>query len=165
LKEKDLRKELDNFEKELKRMLERKEIDVEEAVEQYLQKRNEIEDRIETLKREDGKYRRKVFKEELKGLGEIESGVIHKVKLDLLKLSNKELLLECSKDLWSVRKEVGGILGGLTRWFAKWTGASKMEKLSARYYQAMTKLLTILARQNQVIINLLQERERGVEEE
>lgn len=157
MSEKDLRKELDNFEKELKKKLENKEIDVEEALDAYMVKRDEIEDKIEELKRQDGKYRRQVFEEDLKGFGEIESGVVHKVRLDLPKLTNEELLVECSKDLWSVRKEVGGILGGLTRWFAKWGAGSRELKLQARYYQAMTKLLTVIARQNQIIINLLQE--------
>lgn len=155
--EKELLKELNDFEDQLKKKLENKEIDVEEALEMYMVKRDEIEDRIEELKRQDGKYRRKVFEEDLKGFGEIESGVIHKVRLDLPKLTNEELLMECSKDLLSVRKEVGGILGGLTRWLAKWGGGSREEKLQARYFQAMTKLLTVIARQNQIIINLLQE--------
>jgi len=157
LSENDLRKELDDYEKDLKKKLEKKEIDVEEALDQYMVKRDEIEDKIEELKRQDGKYRRKVFEEDLKGFGEIESGVVHKVKLDLPKLTNQELLIECSKDLYSVRKEVGGILGGLMRWTAKWGGGSKEAKLQARYFQAMTKLLTVSARQNQIIINLLQE--------
>jgi hypothetical protein len=124
---------------------------------EYMRRRDNIESKIETLKRQNGKYRRKVFEEDLKGFGEIESGVVHKVRLDLPKLTNQELLIESSKDLWSVRKEVGGVLGGLTRWFAKWGGGSKEVKLQARYFQAMTKLLTVLARQNQIIINLLQE--------
>ena len=133
-------------------------MDVEEALEKYMLKRGETEDKIEELKRQNGKYRRKVFEEDLKGFGEIESGVVHKVRLDLPSLTNQELLIESSKDLWSVRKEVGGILGGLTRWFAKWGGGSKEVKLQARYFQAMTKLLTVLARQNQIIINHLEEK-------
>ena len=153
----DLRKELDEYEKYLKKSLEKTEIDVEEALEKYLVKRGDIEDKIEDLKRQNGKYRRKVFEEDLKGFGEIESGVVQKVRLDLPKLTNQELLIESSKDLWSVRKEVGGVLGGLTRWLAKWGGGSKEVKLQARYFQAMTKLLTVMARQNQIIINLLQE--------
>jgi hypothetical protein len=160
LSESDLRKELDNFEKELKKKLENKEIDVEEALDQYMVKRDEIEDKIEEWKRQNGKYRRQVFEEDVKGFSEIESGVVHKVRLDLPKLTNEELLIECSKDLWSVRKEVGGILGGLTRWFAKWGGKSQEAKLQARYFQAMTKLLTVLARQNQIMINLVQEQSR-----
>lgn len=160
MSENDLRKELDNFEKELRKKLEDKEIDVEEALDEYMVKRDEIEDKIEEWKRQNGKYRRQVFEEDLKGFGEIESGVVHKVRLDLPKLTNQELLIECSKDLWSVRKEVGGILGGLTRWFAKWGKGSQEAKLQARYFQAMTKLLTVLARQNQIMINLLQERSK-----
>lgn len=157
MSESNLRKELENFENDLKKKLENKQIDVEEALEQYMVKRDDVEDKIEELKRQDGKYRRKVFEEDLKGFGEIESGVVHKVRLDLPKLTNQELLIESSKDLWSVRKEVGGILGGLTRWFAKWGGGSQETKLQARYFQAMTKLLTVSARQNQIMINLLQE--------
>jgi hypothetical protein len=64
--------------------------------------------------------------------------------------------MECSKGLRSVSKEVGSILGGLTRWLAKWGGGTREEKLQAKCFQAMTKLLTVLARQNQVVINLLQ---------
>jgi hypothetical protein len=157
LSERDLKKELETFENDLKRKLENKQIDVEEALEQYMIKRDQVEDKIEELKREDGRYRRRVFEEDLKGFGEIESGVVHKVRLDLPKLTNQELLVESSKDLWSVRKEVGGVLGGLTRWFAKWGGGSQEIKLQARYFQAMTKLLTVTARQNQIMINLLQE--------
>jgi len=160
LSESDLRKELENIEKELKKKLENKQIDVEEALDEYMVKRDETEDKIEELKRQNGKYRRQVFEEDLKGFGEIESGVVHKVRLDLPKLTNQELLIECSKDLWSVRKEVGGILGGLTRWFAKWGGGTKEAKLQARYFQAMTKLLTVLARQNQIMINLIQEQSK-----
>ena len=148
--------ELQNYEKELKQKLMNLEIDVEEAVESYLAKRDETENLIEQGRRQDGKYRRKLFDEGLAGFREIESGVLQKVRLDLPKLTNNQLLAECSKDLRSVSKEVGGILGGLTRWLAKWGGGTREEKLQARYYQAMTKLLTVLARQNQVVINLLQ---------
>lgn len=158
MNENDLKKELKQYEKELKNQLRNKQIDIEDAMEQYLRKRDDVENQIETLKRENGKYREKAFEEELKGIGEIESGVLHKVRIDLPKLTNNELYLECTKDLWSVRKEVGGVLGGLTRWLAKWGGGSKLEKLSARYYQAITKLLTVQARQNQIIINLLNEK-------
>ena len=157
MSEKDLKKELDDFEKKLKSDLENRKIDVEDALEQYMIRRDEIEEKIEDLKRRDGYYRRKVFEEDVKAFGEIESGVVQKVRLDLPKLTNQELLMESSKDLRSVRKEVGGALGGLTRWFAKWGGGSQEVKLQARYFQAMTKLLTVMARQNQVIINLLQE--------
>jgi hypothetical protein len=149
-------KELQDFEKELKQKLSNLEIDVEEAVELYLAKRDETEELIEQGRRQDGKYRRRLFDEGLEGFREIESGVLQRVRLDLPKLTNQQLLMECSKDLRSVSKEVGGILGGLTRWLAKWGGGTRGEKLQARYYQAMTKLLTVLARQNQVVINLLQ---------
>jgi hypothetical protein len=147
-----LMKELENYEKELKQKLVNLEIDVEEAVELYLAKRDETENLMEQGRRQDGKYRRKLFDEGLEGFREIESGVLQKVRLDLPKLSNQQLLMECSKDLRSVSKEVGG----MTRWLAKWGGGTREEKLQARYYQAMTKLLTVLARQNQVVINLLQ---------
>jgi hypothetical protein len=147
--------ELQDYEKELRQKLTNLEIDVEDALELYLAKRDDTEDLIEQGRRQDGKYRRKLFDEGLEGFREIQSGVMRKVRLDLPKLTNQQLLMECSKDLRTVSKEVGGILGGLTRWLSKWRGSPEA-KLQARYFQAMTKLLTVLARQNQVLINVHQ---------
>ena len=151
----DLLRELASFEKELKQKLSNLEIDVEEAVDQYMNKRDEIEDLIEHGRRLNGKYRIKLFDESLQGLREVESGIPRNVKLDLPKETDKELLTECSKDLQSIKNELGGILGGLTQSLSKLGNGSKEDKLQARYYQAMTKLLTVLARQNQIVINIL----------
>jgi hypothetical protein len=152
----DLLRELASFERELKQKLLSLDIDVEEALEQYVAKRDEIEDLIEHGRRLNGKYRVKLFDESLVGLREVEAGIPRNVKLDLPKQTDKDLLTECSKDMQSMRKELGGILGGLTQSLAKLGGGSKENKLQTRYYQTMTKLLTILARQNQVVINILQ---------
>jgi hypothetical protein len=122
-------RELDDYEKELKRKLTNLEIDVEDALELYLVKRDETEDLIEQGRRQDGKYRRGIFNEGLEGFRQIESGVMRRVRLDLPELTNQQLLMECSKDLRSVSKDVGGILGGLARWLAKWGGGTREEKL------------------------------------
>lgn len=147
---------LESFERDLKRRLSTLEIDVEEALDLYLAKREETEELIEQELRQNGRYRVKLFNESLEGFREIETGVLRRVRLDLQKLTNQELLIESSKDLRTVTKDIGGILGGLTRWLAKYGAGTKEEKLQARYYQAMTKLLTVLARQNQIVINILQ---------
>jgi hypothetical protein len=151
----DLLRELASFEKELKQKLSSLELDVEEALEQYMAKRDEIEDLIEHGRRLNGKYRIKLFDESLQGLREIETGIPRNVQLDLPKQTDKELLTECSKDLNSIKKELNGILGGLTQSLAKFGSGNKEDKLQARYYQAMTKLLTVLTRQNQIVINIL----------
>jgi hypothetical protein len=147
---------LESFERDLKRRLLTLEIDVEEALDLYLVKRDETEELIEQGLRQNGKYRVKLFNEALEGFREIETGVLRRVRLDLPQLTNQELLIECSKDLRTVSKDIGGILGGLTRWLAKYGAGTKEEKLEARYYHAMTKLLAVLARQNQIVINTLQ---------
>jgi hypothetical protein len=151
-----LMEELAAYEKELKQKLVNLEIDVEEALEMYLARRDETEGLIEHGRRLDGRYRRRLFDEALEGYREIQSGVLQKVRLDLPKLTSEQLLTECSKDLHTVDKEVGDILGELTRRLSKWKGSPEL-KLQARYFQAMTKLLTVLAKQNQVLINLHQE--------
>jgi hypothetical protein len=147
---------LESFERDLKRRLLTLEIDVEEALDLYLVKRDETEELVEQGLRQNGKYRVKLFNEGLEGFREIETGVLRRVRLDLPKLTNQELLIESSKELRTVSKDIGGILGGLTRWLAKYGAGTKEEKLQARYYQAMTKLLAVLARQNQIVINTLQ---------
>jgi hypothetical protein len=147
---------LESFERDLKRRLSTLEIDVEEALDLYLEKREETEELIEQELRQNGKYRVKLFNDSLEGFREIETGVLRRVRLDLQKLTNQDLLLESSKDLRTVTKDIGGILGGLTRWLAKYGAGTKEEKLQARYYQAMTKLLTVMTRQNQIVINILQ---------
>lgn len=146
---------LESYERDLKRRLSTLEIDVEEAVDLYLSKREETEELIEHGLRQNGRYRVKLFDESLEGFREIETGILRGVRLDLQKLTNQELLNESSKDLRTITKDLGGILGGLTRWLAKYGAGTKEEKLQARYYQAMTKLLTVLARQNQMVINIL----------
>jgi hypothetical protein len=151
----DLLRELASFEKELKQKLSNLEIDVEEALEQYMAKRDEIEDLIEHGRRLNGKYRLRLFDESLQGLREMETGIPRNVHLDLPKQTDKELLSECSNDLHSIRKELGGILGGLTQSLAKLGSSAKEDRLQARYYQTMTKLLIVLARQNQIVINIL----------
>jgi hypothetical protein len=151
----DLLRELASFEKELKQKLANLEIDVEEAVDQYVAKRDEIEDMIEHARRLNGKYRVKLFDESVQGLREMQAGIPQNVKLDLPKLADKELLTECSKDLQSIRKELGGVLGGLTQSLARSAAGGKEDRLQARYHQAMTKLLSVLARQNQLVINIL----------
>lgn len=108
-------RELQDYEKELMQKLTNLEVDVEEAMELYLAKRDETEDLIEQGRRQSGGYRRELFDEGLEGFREIQSGVMRKVRLDLPKLTNQQLLMECSKDLRTVRKEVGDVLGGLTR--------------------------------------------------
>lgn len=157
-REKDLKKELEQTEKDLRQKLKNKEIDVEEAMEQYFEKRVEIENAIEEFCREDGKYREKVFKENIEALGEIESGIVSKVRIDIHNMASEELTFENIKDLRSVRKEVGGRLGGFTRWMRKWKGGHPLARLQARYFQALTKLQTISVRQNQRIIQLLEEK-------
>jgi hypothetical protein len=147
---------LESYERDLKRRLSTLEIDVEEALDLYLEKREETEELIEQELRQNGKYRVKLFNDSLEGFREIETGVLRRVRLDLQKLTNQDLLLESSKDLRTVTKDIGGILGGLTRWLAKYGAGTKEEKLQARYYQAMTKLLTVMTRQNQIVINILQ---------
>ena len=153
--QKDLKKELEQTEKDLRQKLKNKEIDVEEAMEQYFEKRTEIENQIEELARQDGKYRERIFKENIEALGDVESGVISKVRIDVHNMASEELVLENVKDLRSVRKEVGGRLGGFTRWMKKWKGGHPLARLQARYFQAMTKLLTISVRQDQIIIEKL----------
>ncbi|WXG44210.1 MAG: hypothetical protein WED04_09275 [Promethearchaeati archaeon SRVP18_Atabeyarchaeia-1] len=152
----DLLRELANFEKELKQKLSSLQIDVEDALELYLAKRDEIEDLIEHGRRLNGKYRVKLFDESLEGLREVGAGVIQKARLDLPRLKDQELLAECSKDLHDISKEAGGVLSGLTRSLGKVGSGSKEAGLQASYLQAMTKLLAVLARQNQVVINILQ---------
>jgi hypothetical protein len=147
---------LESYERELKRRLSTLEIDVEEAVDLYLAKRDETEELIERGLRQNGRYRVKLFDESLIGFREIETGTLRGLRLDLQKLTNEELLIESSRDLRTITKDLGGILGGLTRWLTKYGTGTKEEKLQARYYQAMTKLLTVLARQNQMVINILQ---------
>jgi hypothetical protein len=147
---------LESYERDLKRRLSTLEIDVEEAVDLYLTKRDETEELIERGLRQNGRYRVKLFDDSLVGLREIETGVLRGLRLDLQKLTNEELLLDSSRDLRTITKDLGGILGGLTRWLSKYGAGTKEEKLQARYYQAMTKLLTVLARQNQMVINILQ---------
>lgn len=154
-REKELKKELEQMEKVLRQKLKNKEIDVEEAMDQYFEKRLDIENKIEELARHNGKYREKIFKENIEALGEIESGVISKVRIDIHNMEPEELLFENVKDLRSVRKEVGGRLGGFTRWMKKWKGGHPLSRLQARYFQAITKLLTISVRQNQRIIQQL----------
>lgn len=152
MSEKELKKELEQVEEDLREKLKNKEIDVEDAMEQYFEKRTEIENRIEELNRQDGKYRENIFKENVEAMGEIESGIISKVRIDVHNMTSEELTLESIKDLRSVRKEVGGRLGGFTRWMRKWRGGHPLARLQARYFQAMTKLLTICVRQNQIMI-------------
>jgi hypothetical protein len=151
----DLLRELSNFEKELKQKLSNLEIDVEEALDQYVAKRDEIGDLIEHGRRLNGKYRVKLFDESLQGLREVEAGIPRGEKLDIPKQADKDLLAECSKDLQSIKNELGGILGGLTQSLARSSSGGKENKLQVRYYQVMTKLLAVLARQNQIVINIL----------
>jgi len=157
LSEKELKKELDQTMKELMEKLKNKEIDVEEAMDLYFEKRIEIENKIEELKRQNGKYRAQIFKENVEALGEIESGVISKVRIDIHNMTPEELILENIKDLRSIRKEVGGRLGGFIRWWRKWRGGHPLARLQSRYFQALTKILTINVRQNQIIIQKLDE--------
>jgi hypothetical protein len=56
-------------------------------------KQDKILDEIEESKRQDGKYRQKVFEEDLKGFSEIESGVVHKVRIDIPKIKTQELFI------------------------------------------------------------------------
>lgn len=148
-------KELEQAEKMLREKLKKKEIDVEEAMDIYFDKRIEIETKIEELKRQNGRYREDIFKENIKAMGEIESGIISKVRIDVHNMTDEELIIESIKDLRSVRKEVGGRLGGFVRWWRKWRGGHALAPLQSRYFQALTKLLTVSVRQNQIIINKL----------
>jgi len=141
MSERDLRKELQELEDTLKKKLEKKEIDPDDAIDTYLEKQAEVEARIEMLKREDGKYRRKVFEESIKGLQEIKAGVVGKTRLDIQNMTPREIILENMKDLRRVRQAVTG-----------WKFLRENEEI---FLNAIVKLLLVSIRQNQMLVQKL----------
>jgi len=141
MSEKDLRKELQELEKTLKKKLENKEIDPDDAIDTYLEKQAEIEAGIEMLKREDGKYCRKLFEENIKGLQMLKAGVIGKTRLDIQNMTFREAVLENVKDLRRIRNAITG-----------WKFLHKHEEV---FLNAIVKLLLVSVRQNQILIQKL----------
>jgi len=141
LSESQLRKELHELEETLKKQLERKEIDSDEAIDIYLEKQAETEAKIEMLKREDGKYRRKLFEENVKAFQTLQAGIIGKTRLDIQNMTIKEIALENLKDLRRVRNAV--------------TGWKFLKTNEETFLNAIVKLLLVSIRQNQVLIQKL----------
>lgn len=138
MSEKDLRNELKELENNLRKKLENKEIDPDDAVDAYLEKQAEVEAQIEMLKREDGKYRRKLFEENIKGLQMLKAGVIGKTRLDIQNMTAREIILENVKDLRRIRAAITG-----------WKFLRENEEI---FLNAIVKLLLVSVRQNQLLV-------------
>ncbi len=138
MSEKDLKRELKELEDALGRKLENKEIDPDDAIDTYIEKQAEVEAQIEMLRREDGKYRRKLFEENIKGLQTLKAGVIGKTRLDIQNMTPREIILENMKDLTRIRQAVTG-----------WKFLTKNEET---FLNAIVKLLLVSVRQNQMLI-------------
>jgi len=143
LSENELKRELHDLEEDLKKKLERNEVDPDEAVDIYLEKQAEVEAKIEMLKRQDGKYRRKLFEDNVKAFQAIQAGVIGKTRLDIHNMTLKEITLENLKDLRRVRNAV--------------TGWKFLRTNEETFLNAMVKLLLVSVRQNQMLIQKLSE--------
>ena len=138
--ERDLTKELDNFRKELEEKVGNKEISIEEAVANYIEKKDDIDAQIELLRREDKNYLKRSFNTAIAGFKKIEKGYADKARLDIQNLTLQEMILENAKDLRRAKDGLGAFLAD--------------EKTM---YRSMIRMLIVLAQQNQIIIQKLYE--------